>query len=985
MNDYWVGRYHEENGELIWEGQWYDNAHSERFYYEWYEEGHYETIVWYTYKWNAPTSYRTYDLAKFEHIIDNTPTLNFTLDSSDITGDVGFGDDVTVISIVTGSQTATLIPLGGNLFNIELTRTFNIAGASFTQTLTDFTYRPDQDDYLPANVDSFYQGLTAQGIQYEATISEGHISAGIPGAPSLLSLPLPSGTSPSGVFTPEEETDIPEVSPELVEAIIDNIESKLTEMLSNLGNLGQEIIGGVVNWLRGLGDYIINCATRALYGLFNLLGIDSSEQEIATSTILFDILFNNIPLEGDLLYTSAQALVEAAAENGLILYPQITTMSELAKIDWPFIAHVGGDHFVLVTEIKDGYVFLVESNEQEYQVPLDEFLTQWQGFIISPVKIEAAVQLDATESMPASTALPFDMNLPFNLPRINTQQNTNLNGLEIMPMNLIDTQPNCPVNVLGARPVNPLFETSVNPRAPPSLEQDSLLSQDSDLLEKLIGVENPTLADILAFFGLEDIDPANWTSHTTGYKIYEYDENGFLTRVYAENIRVTQDIFGNYYTTHTEETYQIISNKPLLDTVEKTTQGIDIFGSSYTSVEKLKYSYGEYTNPDTGRASPLALIDVEHLEVSLGDATVEAGLTLSIDIFGNTVITTVESEYEIFFGEPRVVKAITTEIATGIFGSIRTQTTTVTYEYGDINVGEQAAGITDRGALRKGWGIVSASGTITGYTEDFSGNVINISGSQDYIAVHGQALLESSTTTEIGEDILGNSYTTFSTTLNEYSLIEANGKKAYLLINQTINSVTNGNDIFGGFYTSTVLTEYQYGTFVAQTNDGRNGKTFWGITGASQTSTTIGSDDLFGNNYITTSEVTGWDFLNGRAFAKRIEATTIGEDLFGNEYTTNTITVNQYGWIEENGKRAYVIIEQNVNSTSYGSSLFGNEYTTISHTTVEYGKIQLNNKTYWNIIGSVTDGTTVGTDLFGNDYTTTFHTVNTYGEINYPN
>ncbi|KPK42976.1 MAG: hypothetical protein AMJ78_00600, partial [Omnitrophica WOR_2 bacterium SM23_29] len=984
----WIGAM--INGEWVtdepwnnWVGQ-IDDAYGS-YWYDWLERGHWETRVYYTYKWNAPTNYQTRTLARFKSIVDNSPSGTFTLNVQDIINALGIEDAAllaTIPNTVSGTQTAKLISTAqSNVFDIEIKR--NFSGFSLTQTLSKL--KRHEDYYLPKDIDSHYNGLTG-GLDYDANIDNGgEISADIPGAPSAGGA---VGSSPQGVFTPEDERVIPGESPELIEVIINSIENRLHE----LGDFSIEVINGIVDWLKALGDNIINCATKALSGLFNLLNIDSSKEDIASTTILFDILFNRIPLEGEFLYTSAQALVEVAQAYDLALYQYIITMSELAKINWPFIAHVGGDHFVLVTEIRDGVVYLVESNEQEYQVPLEEFLSQWQGFILSPVKIDALLLLDATEGMPGLAVIPVNTNLPLNLPGVSSSGGTNLNSLAIISGNLMLIQPEYPAYIIGADPVNPVFRTTLGARGPPGEENSLLLS-----------LQDPSLLELLALLGLEDIAPASYTSHTTSFKTYEYDEHGLLINVYSESTKTGYDIFGNYYTIETKENYQVVSGKPLLEMVERTTQGGDIFGNTYISIERLGYTYGDYTNPDTGRSSSLALIKVEQLEVSLGNITAAAELTQGQELFGTTFTAKRETTYEAFAGQALVKLSVTTREEEDIFGShtITVTTRSVNYSWQEIDnesyyvmttalITKEVSG---RDVFGNSWLTVQASEemetyglthignnqiwALTEYEEIFSlitqrtdlyGNTSLTTTETEYRVFRGKPSVVESLTTESGTSIFGNTTTSITQRINHYDWQTLNGQEYYVTSLASITTETSGFDIFGNTYSTTQSAEETEYYNLTE----KDGRQYWVLTAYIQTVPLITQEaDIFGNTSINTTE-SKYQVFYGKTMLVESISNREGWDLFGSYTMSTTLTENTYEEIKIDNQTYFNISLRTITTSSSGYDILGNVWETHSPGITQgiYGITQDN---AWGLVEyeDTQSQVSIGLDLFGMSHTTT--------------
>jgi len=75
--------------------------------------------------------------------------------------------------------------------------------------------------------------------------------------------------------------------------------------------------------------------------------------------------------------TSILGLSHAAAQNGIRLTGVKATHP--AELQTPFIALVDNNHYILVTELSQASVSIIESANQSRQVPLQDFLSRWDG------------------------------------------------------------------------------------------------------------------------------------------------------------------------------------------------------------------------------------------------------------------------------------------------------------------------------------------------------------------------------------------------------------------------------------------------------------------------------------------------------------------------------------------------------------------------------------------------------------------------------
>ncbi|MCJ7646453.1 cysteine peptidase family C39 domain-containing protein, partial [bacterium] len=165
-------------------------------------------------------------------------------------------------------------------------------------------------------------------------------------------------------------------------------------------------ISAIVGWLRDTGTRIINCAINALYKILTTLGIQLTKSEIALKTILIDILTGTVTPEnasGELL-TSMLALVKEAASKGVNLSGAHLSLEQLQSQSTPVIAHIDGNHFVVVDRIDEGKVFLSGING-ESMISMEEFSSRWSGDILTtaiPSQGRALTEKQMQEIMGAS-------------------------------------------------------------------------------------------------------------------------------------------------------------------------------------------------------------------------------------------------------------------------------------------------------------------------------------------------------------------------------------------------------------------------------------------------------------------------------------------------------------------------------------------------------------------------------------------------------
>ncbi|HIE54040.1 MAG TPA: hypothetical protein EYP90_02470, partial [Chromatiaceae bacterium] len=184
----------------------------------------------------------------------------------------------------------------------------------------------------------------------------------------------PAGSLPEGLWTttqPGQEVLItPEEEKEITIKVADRIEFILTDLVQSTHtqyeiasgisisvllpfDFGFDSIRKIVGWLSDPTTEVVNCAVLAFRNLMNLFGKKVSEfdtVEVATNMILSDILTGVIRPDNaqGKLATSMFAIKKAAQAESIGLTGDYLTFEELKNIGSPVVAHVGGNHWVVV-------------------------------------------------------------------------------------------------------------------------------------------------------------------------------------------------------------------------------------------------------------------------------------------------------------------------------------------------------------------------------------------------------------------------------------------------------------------------------------------------------------------------------------------------------------------------------------------------------------------------------------------------------------
>ncbi|MFC2092228.1 hypothetical protein ACFLTD_05595, partial [Elusimicrobiota bacterium] len=128
---------------------------------------------------------------------------------------------------------------------------------------------------------------------------------------------------------------------------------------------------------------VINCSTEALSNMLTQMGVSHSKEDIATSTMLVDILSGSVTeqeLAGeDDLMTTMFALQKVGSEQyGIDLKSSNAKISDIKDYfsngGDSILTHVGEDHYVVVTGLENGIVNYMDSDGQTSTMAEAEFV-----------------------------------------------------------------------------------------------------------------------------------------------------------------------------------------------------------------------------------------------------------------------------------------------------------------------------------------------------------------------------------------------------------------------------------------------------------------------------------------------------------------------------------------------------------------------------------------------------------------------------------
>ncbi|MBL7081377.1 MAG: hypothetical protein ISS44_02250, partial [Candidatus Omnitrophica bacterium] len=147
-------------------------------------------------------------------------------------------------------------------------------------------------------------------------------------------------------------------------------------------NLSKEKIEEIYEWLRGK-----PCGSKALYDFLRYKGVSVYEEDVAVLALSIDILNDVVKPEGEpeVIKNSLYALSQASDFFGHKLYPVKIETNAITQEPYsaitPFIAHLKGDHYILVTKISQDKVYFLDEHNEEF-LPVERFLEQFSGYAL---------------------------------------------------------------------------------------------------------------------------------------------------------------------------------------------------------------------------------------------------------------------------------------------------------------------------------------------------------------------------------------------------------------------------------------------------------------------------------------------------------------------------------------------------------------------------------------------------------------------------
>ncbi len=171
---------------------------------------------------------------------------------------------------------------------------------------------------------------------------------------------------------------------------------ELTLKLDKPLKLSSRRIEEIYNWLIGK-----PCGAKSLYDFLNYQGVKAQEQDIAVLALSIDIINGVVKPEGnpEIIKNSLFALAKVSEFFGSKLSPVKITNSDFNEIA-PFIAHLKGDHYVLVARAADDKVYFVDNHKEEF-LPKDNFIQKFSGYALIDAQKAGAIGIELVEDKEA--------------------------------------------------------------------------------------------------------------------------------------------------------------------------------------------------------------------------------------------------------------------------------------------------------------------------------------------------------------------------------------------------------------------------------------------------------------------------------------------------------------------------------------------------------------------------------------------------------
>ncbi|MBU1006623.1 MAG: hypothetical protein KKH08_03410, partial [Candidatus Omnitrophica bacterium] len=760
----------------------------------------------------------------------------------------------------------------------------------------------------------------------------------------------------------------------VINRVIEFLKLRMEQLGSGVNNFIEQAGGldKVADWLKRMGTYVINCAVRALYNTFSKLGVSVSMEDIAVETILSDLSSGRIsPDQSPILYTSFYTLHKVAYSKGMDLKLYNISVEDLESIEGPYIAQVGGDHAIVITKVENGIVSLIESDGKLYNVSIEEFAEEFNGFILSnrgpPGAEEVILPLispitAAGKTLPPEPPVPADPEWTEGAKNWTNITTTSLDGSYTRTDSWVEYEYNANGVLIGAKGGaltwgNDIFgntyyarrtdiytivlgETKIESSVTvtDSVNIDGTESISVGIMNYSYDASTGTLvsADCTGTISfdkfsktegeLDEDDLAmieEWIAEGkfAGYlSLLDTDNNGNndTVAINAANLTVGDDIFGNPFTGILINIYAIIQGEAKVRTSVTITDATAFDGNITHAIATTTYEYtdgtetdeelpAEYFNPDGTLKDEYLDADTGELKIGIIKHIDSDSITEGQDIFGSAYTSTTINTYTFIEGQPRVLSAETTRTDETFMGITASSVSYMEYEYGSY--------VDPETGRESEISVIGATGYTDASGRDVFGGTYNTHTDNIYAIEKGQPVLVSANSTTAGGslDLFGCPNDTQSVVTYVYSEVTGiDGRTTSLATSTITTNKFAGEDIFGNSRESTqsqiIASDYGLCDFI----DPRTGEpvSYWGIINAVETVPMVTAGiDTFGNSFTVVS--TNTFEAGGEHFGKnvgtRVSTVTTGKDMFGASYTTTSNTTNTYA-LQSDGNGKYAYL-----------------------------------------------------------------------------
>ncbi|MFT5388134.1 MAG: hypothetical protein ACI9E5_001270, partial [Candidatus Omnitrophota bacterium] len=135
-------------------------------------------------------------------------------------------------------------------------------------------------------------------------------------------------------------------------------------------------------WLNDPSIHPLNCGVFAAHDLLAAENIQVPLEEISINTLTVDILSNIIRPGDPRLKTSLFAINKVTEVYGINLHAIKIAPHDVDQLNTPFIASFKDEHFVAVSDVRDGYVYYTDVGQSKV-LSTDKFASEITGYVLA--------------------------------------------------------------------------------------------------------------------------------------------------------------------------------------------------------------------------------------------------------------------------------------------------------------------------------------------------------------------------------------------------------------------------------------------------------------------------------------------------------------------------------------------------------------------------------------------------------------------------